>query len=90
MTAPKQKNPIATFVSELDLKFLLPVAILLALAPFAPEPHLVEKLRFLSEGTLTKPIDIFDLFMHGSGLVLVAARLIVGGPPEPTAAEDQT
>ncbi len=49
-------------------------ALLLALAPFAPEPHLVEKLRMLSEGTLTKPIDILDLFWHSWAPVLFAVR----------------
>ncbi len=76
----RPRNTITVFVSKLDLKLLAPTAILLALAPFAPEPHLIEKMRFLSEGTLTRPLDIFDLFMHGSGLVLVAVRLMVGGP----------
>ena len=84
----RTRNPIVELISGLDLKFLAPAAILLALAPFAPEPHLVEKLRFLSEGTLTRPLDIFDLFMHGSGFVLVAARLVVGGKSEPDDAED--
>lgn len=83
MTAPR--NPIVTFISKLDLRFLLPLSLLLALAPFAPEPHLVEKLRMLYEGKLSLPIDIFDLFMHGSGLVLTAARIAVGGEPEDVA-----
>jgi len=36
----------------------------LGLAPFVPEPHLVEKLRMLWQGTLQRPIDILDLIMH--------------------------
>jgi hypothetical protein len=48
----------------------------LALAPFSPEPHLVEKTRMLFEGTLSKPIDIFDLFLHSTPLFLLAAKLI--------------
>jgi hypothetical protein len=46
----------------------------LALAPFTPEPHLWEKLKMLVDGTLTRPLDIFDLLMHGSGLVLIALK----------------
>lgn len=48
----------------------------LAIAPWPAEPipHLVQKLGFLAEGTLTKPIDIFDLAMHG-GPLLVALVL---------------
>ena len=34
------------------------------LAPFKPMPHVLEKLIMLKNGTLTKPIDIFDLFYH--------------------------
>lgn len=60
---------------SVDLRLLAPLAILLALAPFAPEPHLWEKLKMLADGTLTRPLDIFDLLMHGSGLVAV---LVVG------------
>ena len=45
--------------------FLIPAAVLMGLAPFAPEPHLLEKLRMLFSGDLSRPIDIFDLFLHG-------------------------
>jgi hypothetical protein len=53
---------------------LVPVAILLALAPFFPEPHLVEKLRMLFRGELRRPLDIFDLFLHGTPLVLLLVK----------------
>jgi hypothetical protein len=46
----------------------------LALAPFAPEPHLWEKLRMLFAGTLTRPLDVFDLLMHASGLALILLK----------------
>jgi hypothetical protein len=52
----------------------------LGLAPFYPEPHIVEKLRMLASGTLTKPLDIFDLAFHAVPWVLAlvkAARLFV-------------
>jgi len=54
---------------------LVPVAILLALAPFVPEPHLVEKLRMLSKGDLSRPIDIFDLFLHATPLALLLLKV---------------
>jgi len=47
---------------------------LLALAPFSPEPHLFEKVRMLMQGTLKKPIDIFDLLMHSAPLFLMALK----------------
>ena len=53
------------WLDRISLSLLLPVALLLALAPFAPEPHLWEKLKMLFAGTLTRPIDMFDLLLHG-------------------------
>ncbi len=46
-------------------------ALTLGLAPFKP-PHVVEKLNMLFHGTLVKPIDWFDLVLHGTPwLVLI-------------------
>lgn len=61
---------------SLPLSALLVLAILMGLAPMEPEPHLVEKLRMLGQGVLTKPIDIFDLLMHASGILLLVAKLV--------------
>jgi len=56
--------------------FLIIFAILMGLAPFFPEPHLVEKLRMLSKGELTRLIDIFDLLFHSAPLLLLIAKII--------------
>lgn len=48
----------------------------LGLAPFAP-PHVVEKLGMLARGELSRPIDVFDLLLHGSPWLLLAARAAV-------------
>jgi len=48
----------------LSYKFLIIATIAFGLAPFFPEPHLVEKLRMLFQGNLSRPIDIFDLIFH--------------------------
>lgn len=61
---------------SLPLSALLVLAILMGLAPMEPEPHLVEKLRMLGQGVLAKPIDIFDLLMHASGILLLVAKLV--------------
>jgi len=58
---------------------LLMIALLLGLAPFSPESHLIEKLRMLSHGELSRGIDIFDLFMHGIPLLVVALKLVREG-----------
>jgi hypothetical protein len=54
---------------------LAPLAVFLALVPFTPEPHLWEKLKMLFTGTLSRPIDIFDLFLHGTPLVVLFVKL---------------
>jgi len=63
------------WLDRMPLTLLLPLAVVLALAPFSPEPHLVEKLRMLLNGTLTRPIDIFDLCLHGTPALLVVLKL---------------
>lgn len=52
------------------------LALTLGLAPFFPEPHLFEKLRMLRAGTLTKPIDIFDLLLHATPWALLILKLV--------------
>ena len=62
------------WLDNIPYKMLVPLAIFLALAPFAPEPHLWEKLKMLFAGTLSRPVDIFDLFLHGTPLVLLLLK----------------
>ena len=54
------------------------IAIWLAIAPIFPEPHLVEKLRLLVNGELTKALDIFDFLFHAVPLLLLAAMSFRG------------
>ena len=51
-------------------------ALTLGLAPFVPEPHIWEKLKMLAAGTLTRPIDIFDLLLHAAPWLVVIAKLV--------------
>ncbi len=51
-------------LDKIPYSILIVIAILMILAPFKPMPHVLEKLIMLRNGTLTKPIDIFDLFYH--------------------------
>lgn len=64
------------WLDRFPLTLLVAGALLLGLAPFMPEPHLLEKSRMLVTGTLTRPIDIFDLLLHASLPVLLALRLV--------------
>lgn len=61
-------------LKRLSYRFLIPVAIVLALLPIFPRPHLAEKLEMLVNGSLSRPIDIFDLIWHGWALVLLALK----------------
>lgn len=65
-----------TFLDSIPLWAAIAAALTLGLAPFVPEPHIVEKLRMLSQGTLTKPLDMFDLALHAAPFVLLIAKLI--------------
>lgn len=64
------------WLDKIPLTTLLIVALLLGLAPFTPEPHLWQKLKMLVAGELVKPIDIFDLFLHGAPAVLLVFKLL--------------
>lgn len=60
---------------------LIVACLTLGLAPFVPEPHIWEKLKMLGNGELSKPIDIFDLLLHGLPwilLMLKSARTLTG------------
>ena len=72
------------WLDKIPMSVLLPVALILALAPFAPEPHLWEKLKMLAAGELTRAIDVFDLFLHATPLVLVILKLVAGRSRRPT------
>ena len=52
----------------------LVLAVFLGAAPITPEPHLVEKLRMLVQGQLVRPLDMFDLAMHGAPIVLLVLK----------------
>jgi len=52
------------FLDKIPYSILIVFAGFMLLAPFRPMPHVVEKLIMLKNGTLTRPIDIFDLFYH--------------------------
>lgn len=73
------------WLKRLPLLPLVLISIMLALAPFAPEPHLWQKLKMLAAGDLVKPMDIFDLLMHGTPISLLILRLVLFGVKKETA-----
>lgn len=63
------------FVGKIPLALLVVVCLTLGLAPFSPEPHLWEKLKMLASGALQRPLDIFDLLLHGAPWLLLVIKL---------------
>ena len=67
------------WLDKIPYTVIVPLAVVLALAPFSPEPHLWEKLKMLFAGNLVRPIDIFDLFLHGTPLLILVLKLVYTG-----------
>lgn len=63
------------WIEHLPLPLLVAMTLWMLGAPFVPEPHLVQKWRMLREGTLTRPLDIFDVVWHLLPAALLALRL---------------
>ena len=59
-------------VDKIPISVLLPLAVIILLAPFDPLPHALDKLMMLKNGTLRRPLDIFDLCFH-----LLPAMLLI-------------
>ena len=54
----------------------LVVCLTLGLAPFLPEPHIWEKLKWILDGADgMRPIDWFDFVLHGAPWVLLVVSL---------------
>ena len=64
------------WLDSIPLSLLVIAALILGPAPFVPEPHIFEKLRMLANGTLSKPIYIFDLTYHGLPIVMLMLKFI--------------
>ena len=63
-------------LDNIPFALLLVLSVVLGLAPFKPEPHLIEKIRMLLHAQLVKPMDIFDLFLHGTAPLLLMVKVI--------------
>ncbi len=70
------------FIKSLPYPLLIIMSIFMALAPFVPEPHLVQKVNMLMTGELHKPIDIFDLFWHLLPMILLVSKLVLAKKDE--------
>lgn len=63
------------FLDAMPLWVVIAASLTLGLAPFTPEPHIWEKLKMLFSGAYFRPIDLFDMLMHGAPFVLLALKL---------------
>lgn len=63
------------WLDKVPVSLLAVLSLTLGLAPFLPVPHLVEKLAMLLAGELVRPVDVFDLVMHASPVVLLIAKV---------------
>jgi hypothetical protein len=64
------------FIDQFPYPILIVLTLFMLGAPFVPEPHLVEKMRMLSEGTLTRPLDIFDVFWHLLPAIILVIKFV--------------
>ncbi len=61
-------NPVIWLVASLTL----------GLAPFKPEPHIWEKLKWIvNDISQLKPIDWFDVLLHGSPWIMLLVSLVL-------------
>jgi len=65
------------FLNKLPWGIIIIVCLTLGLAPYKP-PHIVEKITMLIQGKLVRPIDWFDLVLHGTPWVLLILKLLFG------------
>lgn len=71
----RSMKKLADWMSRLPWILAVAGSLTLGLAPFKPQPHLFEKLGMLVDGTLTRPIDIFDLCLHGVFPLLLVLKV---------------
>ena len=65
------KNPLAQPI------FWLALSLTLGLAPFVPEPHIWEKLKWIFSGAEgMQAIDWFDFVLHGTPWVMLIITVL--------------
>jgi len=65
-----------SWLDKISFSSLIVIALILGLAPFSAQPHLLEKLNMLQAGVLVRPIDVFDLVMHSSPIILLLLKFV--------------
>lgn len=65
-----------SWLDHIPYAVLILFALFMLMAPFRPMPHVVEKLIMLKNGTLSKPLDIFDLLYHIAPTIVLVLKMI--------------
>lgn len=73
-----EENDMFNWLDKIPYLLLVVVALFMLLAPFRPMPHVVEKLMMLKNGSLSKSLDIFDLFYHLTPTILLIIKIVRG------------
>lgn len=77
-TVPRTNfGPLMRFLRDFPFPLLIVITLVMLGAPFVPEPHLLEKARMAMNGTLTRPIDLFDVAWHLLPAVLLAGKAVL-------------
>ena len=70
------KGYMDRFLKKIPYSVLIFFSVIMLLTPFSPKPHSVEKIQMLINGTLHRPIDIFDLIFHFTPLILLVIKFV--------------
>ena len=61
-------------IDQMPLGVIIILCVTLGLAPFTP-PHVLEKLAMLANGNLVRPVDWFDLLLHGAPWLFLLLKI---------------
>ena len=64
------------WLDSLSFLVLIIVTVFLGLAPLGEQPHVLEKIIMLGTGQLVKSLDIFDLLMHSTPIILLLIKTV--------------
>ena len=67
---------MGALLDKIPYTVIIPLAVWMLLAPFRPMPHALEKFNMLLNGTLSRPIDIFDLFFHLAPTMILLLKIV--------------
>ncbi len=64
------------WLDKLPWLIVIVTVVTMGLAPYKPEPHVWEKLNMLMAGTLSRPLDIGDFFLHVTPWLLLILKTL--------------